>query len=546
MSKKRVGFGLLVAAMISVFFAGCGVFESEGGGGTDESGGEDAEVLRDYLAGDISTLDTAQATDGYSFNVINNFVEGLYRLDENEEPVPGVAESVEVSDDGLSYTFTLRDDARWSDGEPMVSEDFRYAWLRAMDPEVAGSYAFLLSEYIEGGAEYNAGDGSADDVAIRTPDERTLEVALANPTPFFLSLTAFPTYMPLREDFVEEQGDEYAQTADNLLSNGPYVLTEYNPSDGVVFEKNEEYWDKGNVDIETVDARVIGDAQTALNLYESDELDVVALDSENVERFSDSDEFVAEAAFETLILYMNNADETLANENIRKALQRGFDREAYVDGLLGGVSEPAYGLVPPEMAGPDEDESFREFTGDVIPEFDPDEARELYERGVEELGEEPTIEISVSDISTSQDAGTFLQSQWEENLGADVEVRILPFDALLEAAGEGEYQISASTWIADFNDPINYLDLFTTNSSFNDPNFESEEYDDLISGAKSEEDAQTRMEMLRDAERLLLDGEAAIAPVYYAEAASLVKPNVTYETHPFAPGVDYKLAEMDE
>ncbi len=543
MSKRWVGFGLLVAAF--AFVAGCGVFESEGGGG-NESGGEDAEVLRDYLAGDISTLDTAQATDGYSFNVINNFVEGLYRLDENEEPVPGVAESVEVSDDGLSYTFTLRDDARWADGEPVVSEDFRYAWLRAMDPEVAGSYAFLLSEYIEGGSEYNAGEGSADDVAIRTPDDRTLEVKLANPTPFFLSLTAFPTYMPLREDFVEEQGDEYAQTADNLLANGPYVPTEYNPSDGVVFEKNEEYWDKGNVDIETVDARVIGDAQTALNLYKSDELDVVALDSENVERFADSDEFTVEAAFETLILYFNNADETLANENIRKALQRGFDREEYVDGLLGGVSEPAYGLVPPEMAGPSEDESFREFTGDVIPEFDPDSARELYERGVEELGEEPTIEISVSDISTSQDAGTFLQSQWEENLGADVEVRILPFDALLEAAGEGEYQISASTWIADFNDPVNYLDLFTTNSSFNDPNFENEEYDDLISGAKSEEDPEPRMEMLRDAERLLLDEEAAIAPVYYAESASLVKPDITYETHPFAPGVDYKLVEMDE
>lgn len=530
---------LSVLLAVAFFVGGCGVFESRQG---DEGG----KVFDDYLAGDISDLDSATATDGYSFDILNNFMEGLYRLDEDNEPRPAIAESVEVTDDEKTYTFELRDDARWSNGDPVTSQDFKYAWLKAMSPETGGLYAFLLTDYIAGGAEYNAGDGSAGDVRIETPDEKTLVVELAEPTPFFLGLTALPAYFPQKESFVEEKGDEYAQNAENLLANGPFEVSEFQPSSRVVLEKNGDYWDEENVDLDRVNVGIIKEPQTALNLYESDELDAVSLDAEAVERLGGSRDFTTEVSFQTLILYMNNDDEALGNENIRRALQTGFDREAYVDSILGGVSEPAYGLIPPGMAGP-EGETFREATGDTVPEFDPEEARRMYERGVEELGEEPTITINVSDSEEYQDAGTFLQGQWEENLGADIKVRALPFDSLLEQASSGEYQISASTWIADYNDPMNYLDLYLSDSDFNYPNYENERFDDLINGAKQETDPQSRMEMLEEAERLLLEEDAAIAPVYYVEDAVLTKPAVEgYASHPYGPSIDYKYVSLDE
>lgn len=531
-----------VAALISCFYiVGCGVFES-GGSGESGSGGK---VLDDYLEGDISDLNSTTTTDGYSFNVLNNFTEGLYRLDENHEPVPAQAKSVEVGDGGTTYTFKLRDGIEWSDGSPVTSQDFRYAWLRAMDPDTAGAYSFILSDFIEGGAEFAAGDTGPESVGIETPDDETLVARLANPTPFFLSLTAFPTYMPLEREFVEKQGDRYAQSADSILYNGPYTMTEFEPTNRVVLEKNGRYWDKENVDVERVKVRVIKENETALNLYQAGDLDIVGLTSGTVEEFQDSPQFSTVTNFETLILYMNNEDPALANENVRKAIQRGFDREAYVENILANGSRAAYGLVPPGMAGPG-NQSFREYVGDTIPSFDPSEARGLYEQGVEELGREPTIEISVSDDDTSRDTGTFLQSQLEENLGANVEVKTLPFDALLEAAGSGEYQITASTWIADFNDPINYLDLFASQSGFNYPNFDSGRYDHLIAGTKTEAGQKERMRLMAEAERLLLTEEAAIDPVYYSATARLIKPYVKgYVDHPYGPATDYKYVEIE-
>ena len=536
---KAGGAGLSGVVLLGA--AGCSIFE-KGGQQEDGSGGK---VLNYYLEGDISSLDPAVATDGYSFSIINNFAEGLYRLDENEDPVPAQAEGVEVSDDELTYTFTLRDGIRWSDGDPVTAEDFRYAWLRAMDPEIAQLYSFILSDYIRGAAEYVAGDGAAGGVAIEAPDDKTLLVALSDPTSFFLSLTAFTTYMPLNQRFVEEHGDRFAQDTETLLSNGPYKVTEFSPSSRVVFEKNQEYWDRGDVDVEKINVRVIKSPDTALNLYEAGDLGTVLLTSDNVEQFRDSPEYSETTTFSTILLYLNNSDPALSNENIRRALQTGFDRQAYVDTLLGGIGEAAYGLVAPGVDGPD-GQTFREAVGNTVPELGADEARALWDRGVEELGREPQLEVLVSDEASSQGLGVFLRGQFEENLGARVKVTSLPFDTLLEREDSGDYQMAVSSWIADYNDPMTFLDLWTSDASFNKVDFSNERYDGLIADAKAEPDAARRMEMLMEAERLVVEESAALAPIYYYASASLAKPYVkNYVVHPYGPASDYKYTSIE-
>ena len=534
---------LLAAVMFTI--AGCGsIFSSGESGGSGSSSGE---TLNTLIENDIADINPTTSTDVASFGVITNVMEGLYRLDENSEPEPGMAEDVQVSDDGRDYTFTLRDDIEWSNGDPVTSRDFRYAWLRVMDPDTAADYSYILTDFIEGGAEYNSGEGSREDVGIRTPDEKTLEVTLSNPTPFFLNLTAFPTYMPLKQDFVEEQGEDFATSPDTLLYNGPFEMTEFGSSQGVTLQKREGYWDAGNVDAETVNGQVVKDKSTALNLYESGELDVTILNSEQVEAYQGEAAFEQRTEFATLFLYLNNDDPAMSNENIRKAVQLGFDRESFVNTVLNDGSEPAHGYVPPGMSSGSGEKTFREVVGDTVPEASPEEARSYWRQGVEELGEEPTLTLLVSDESTSRDTGTFLQSQLQENLGAEVEVEVVPFDALLDREEEGDYQMAASQWIADYDDPINFLDLWTSDSGVNDINFENEEYDRLVNGALTEEDEERRTEMLAEAERILVGEQAALAPVYYSGTSYLINPDVrNYVTPPYGPPADYRYVEIDK
>ena len=536
--------GAALIVVLVAFATACSVFE---GGGASQ-GGSGRSVLDDYADSDITDLDSTTTTAILPFSVLNNINEGLYRLDTDHQPQPAQAEGVEISADKETYTFTLREGIQWSNGDPVTSQDFRYAWLRAMDPETAGSYAFIVSEYIEGGSEFAAGDAGPDEVGIETPDDRTLVVRLANPTPFFLSLTAFPTYFPLQQAFVEEQGDRFSLGADSLLYNGPYTLTELNPSSIAVLEKNRGYWDKQNVGIGRINLRVVKDDEAALNLFQTGNLDVIQLFGENAERFRSNSGFRTALTFQTLFLYLNNEDPNLANENIRKALLTGFDREALTDTLLADGSEPAYGLVPPGMTGPG-GETFREAQGDVVPDEDAAQAREYWERGVEQLGREPTLTFLSSDDSTAQDTATFLQEQYRDTLGADVDLRVKPFDAVLEDESSGDYQIAASTWLADYNDPMTFLDLWTTDSAFNDIRFSNERYDRLISDAKREADEGERMRMMLEAERILVEEDAGLVPVYYVAEATLSKPSVEYVDgftgHPWGPQTEYKYMRLD-
>jgi oligopeptide transport system substrate-binding protein len=518
---KIGGTGLAGAALLGT--AGCGVFDQGGG---QQGGGGGSKAISLNLQNTIRDLDSTTTTDSVSSGILLNVMEGLYRLDENEEPQPAQAEGVEISDDKLTYTFTLRDGIQWSNGDPVTSQDFKFAWLRALDPETAGQYAYILSTFIEGATEYNSGDGSAEDVAIEAPDDKTLEVRLVAPSPFWLGLTGFTTYLPQNQSFVEEQGDQYAQNADAMLYNGPYTLTEVNPTEGVTMVKNQDYWDADNVDIERVEGKIVKEIDTAVNLHESGELDVTEISQEYVEEYRDSEGFYSQTTFAVFYMVPNvDAVPLFRNENIRKALLMGFDQKALTNQILQDGSEPATGYVPAGIAGP-EGETFREAQGPVTPEYNPEEARRLFERGVEEVGENPTIELLAYDTASGRDIATFLQSQLQDNLGAKIDVKVQPFDRKLELEANSEFQLSWQGWIADYNDPMTFLDLFLSDSSFNTGGYANEQYDQLITQAQEETDEARRMDLMLEAERILVVEDAGCAPMFFEGVSWLIEPSI--------------------
>jgi oligopeptide transport system substrate-binding protein len=341
---------------------------------------------------------------------------------------------------------------------------------------------------------------------------------------------------------VKEQGEGYAQNADALIYNGPYTLTELKPTEGVTMVKNADYWDKANVDIEQVEGRIVKELDTAVNLHESGDLDITEIDSQYVNEYKDSPDFDQRTTFVCFYLSFNEEVPAFRNVNIRKAFQIGYDRNALAQKILNDGSVPATGLVPDGIAGPG-DQTFREAEGPTVPEYNPEEAKRLYEQGLEEVGgEAPTIELLSYDASTARDAATFFQSQFEDNLGAKIDVKIQPFDRKLELESNGEFQLSYQGWGADYNDPMTFLDLWETDSSFNTGGYSNERYDALISQAKKETDQAKRMDLLLEAERLLIAEDASCAPMIFEGEVRLIEPYIKdFVYQPYGGSLDVKL-----
>ncbi len=511
----------------------------------NKADGEEKKVLNLSLENDIPDLNQVTTTDGISFDILNNIMEGLYRLDENNDPQPAMAESVDISEDKLTYTFHLRDGIKWSNGEDVTAHDFIYSWLRALHPDTSGSYSFIIADYVKGAEDYANGEGAAEDVAITAEDDQTLVVELNEPTPFFLGLTAFVTYFPLNEAFIEEVGEQFALNNESTLYNGPYVLSEYDQAVGVTMQKNEHYWDFDNVDVDEVSLKVIKEKSTELNLYESGELDRITLSSNDVDEFKDSEEFGTLTEFTSWYLQFNLGKAPFDNENIRKAFQLAFDPEVLVKNVLNNGSTPAYALLPPDMQGVD-DQSFLELSGEVIsPDYD--QAKTYLEKGIEEIGGElPAIEILTADDTVAKDGATFIQSQVKENLGVDISIATKPYSGRLDAMREDDYQFAISKWGADYNDAMSYLDLWV-----GDPiapfrgNYHNPEYMDIVYQAKEEKDEEKRIDMLIEAQRILLEEDAVLGPMYYEGAAYLQKSNVeNLVFHPYGARLDLKYVTI--
>jgi oligopeptide transport system substrate-binding protein len=559
MLQKRKFF-IMFLALIFVFgtvLAGCGgKTETTTEGNTteekpatetakeEEKAPADDQELHLVIGDEPPGLDSGKTTDTISFLLLNNVMEGLMRLDDQNNPINGIAESHEISADGLTYTFNLRD-AKWSDGSAVTAHDFEYAWKRALSPETASEYAYIMYA-IKGSEAYNTGENAdPNSVGVKALDDKTLQVELTAPAPYFLGLTAFATFLPVKEEFVTAQGDKYATEAENLLFNGPFVMTAWSHDQNVVIEKNNDYWDADTVKLEKITFDVVKELNTAVNLYENGDIDRIGLAREQILVYKDDPNFSTENELVVFYLQYNTANEVMNNPKIRQAFSAAINRQAYVDAVLNNGSTIALGFVPegtPGLKG-----FFRDEAKAELVDNDPAYAKKMLEEGLAELGISalPEIHFLTSDSDGAKKGAEVMKEMWRQTLGIEVVLDMVPFKERLERTRQGNFNIVFSGWGADYNDPMTFLDLFVTDGGFNDAKYSNATFDELINFGKTSPDQAARMQKLIDAEEILIN-DLPIAPVYFRGSAYVTRPYVKgIVSHPFGADYDYKWAYID-
>ncbi len=525
MMKKL--FSLVLLLVFALVLSACTANE-EAGKETDgeTGGGEEAaeKVLYMNNAQEPTSFDPPIGFDSVSWSALNNLMEGLTRLGEDHQPAPAIAEKWDVSEDGKVYTFHLRDDAKWSNGDDVTAGDFVYAWKRLLNPDT-GSAAAFLGYFIEGGEAFNNGDGSADDVQVKAVDEKTFEVTLTSPQAYFLSVITNPAFFPINEKVAEENPEWFAE-ADSYVSNGPFKLTEWQHDSHFVMEKNENYWDATNVKLDKVHWAMVDDETTEYQMYKTDELDTSAVPAElSEELFADGSAQMVEQAGDYFYRF-NVTMEPFQNVNIRKAFVMAINQQEIVDYVTKNGEEPAYGFVSPGFKDPS-GKDFREAGGNLV-ETNLEEAKALLAKGMEEEGYDtlPEVTLTYSTSENHKKMAEAIQQMLKENLDVSVKLANMEWNVFSEEQTALKFQFSRSSFLADYADPINFLENFQTGHSMNRTGWSNEEYDKLIKDAKNEANEEKRFEMMYEAEKILFE-EMPIMPIHFYNQVYLQKENIT-------------------
>ena len=541
MKLRKILAMVMALALLCATFTACGdtsgTSSSAGTSSTasetgDSSAAEEGETATGGSGGTLNmrntmeptSLNTLLATYAYDFTPINAMIECLYRDDENDVPQPAGAETVDISDDKLVYTFHLREDATWSNGDPVVATDYEFAWQQALNPEVASDYAYMLY-FIHNAEPYFNGEVEWSEVGVKVIDDYTLEVTLDNPLPYATDLFAFPTLAPINQKFYEEVGaDKYATDAEYFCCNGMYELTEWSHNSQIVFQKREDYWNADAVGPDEIVYKIITDSQAGLNSYLSREIDYTDLDSGEVVQQAEAAGFEVgvKPARSSYYLIVNTEDEFMSNQNLRLALAYSIDKQALVDTVYQNDNQPMTSFTPPAIMGAN-DSSFQEALvaerGEMYPgSGDLEKAQEYLQAALEELGctvDELNLSIDCADDSLRRNCATFLQEQWRQNLGIEnIAVNSMQTKQVSANRQSGDYCMSLGGWSPDYNDAINFLDLWVTDGGNNDSFWSNEEYDNLIAQATAEADEEVRQQYLFDAEEILA-AEMPIIPLYW-------------------------------
>lgn len=544
MKFRKILAMVMALALLCATFAACGdtsgTSSSAGTSSTasdsgDSSAAEEGETATGGSGGTLNmrntmeptSLNTLLATYAYDFTPINAMIECLYRDDENDVPQPAGAETVDISDDKLVYTFHLREDATWSNGDPVVATDYEFAWQQALNPEVASDYAYMLY-FIHNAEPYFNGEVEWSEVGVKVIDDYTLEVTLDNPLPYATDLFAFPTLAPINQKFYEEVGaDKYATDAEYFCCNGMYELTEWSHNSQIVFQKREDYWNADAVGPDEIVYKIITDSQAGLNSYLSREIDYTDLDSGEVVQQAEAAGFEVgvKPARSSYYLIVNTEDEFMSNQNLRLALAYSIDKQALVDTVYQNDNQPMTSFTPPAIMGaagadgPTFQEALLEERGEMYPASgDLEKAQEYLQAALEELGctvDELNLSIDCADDSLRRNCATFLQEQWRQNLGIEnIAVNSMQTKQVSANRQSGDYCMSLGGWSPDYNDAINFLDLWVTDGGNNDSFWGNEEYDNLIAQATAEADVEVRQQYLFDAEEILA-AEMPIIPLYW-------------------------------
>ncbi|WP_270850439.1 peptide ABC transporter substrate-binding protein [Lactobacillus delbrueckii] len=533
--KKITAAGLLTAS--ALVLAACGQQKS--------SQSQTKQVLNWTESAQISTQDPSLTTDSTSFQALLNTQEGLYRLDKKQKPQLALAKSAKVTDGGKTYTFVLRD-AKWSNGQAITANDFVYSYLRSLNPKTKSSMAFYLYQIVNAEA-INAGKKPVSSLGVKALSKNKLQIKLVRPVSYFKLLLAFPLFFPENQQFIEKVGSKYGTAAKYTISSGPFKLTKWTGSNKqFTLVKNQNYWDKKNVKLDKVNETISETSSTAYNLYQAGKLDETYLTGEQVKANKGKSTFYDRPASAIQRLELNRKKvKAFNNFNIRRALSLAIDRESLAKVLSDG-SVAAKGFVPSGMGNnPTTGEAFyKEAYVKEAVSYNLKEAKKYLAKGYKELGiKSLNLNLTVSDTDSAKQVGEFLQSKLGELPGVKITVTTLPYTTLISRQSAGNYQLTIKNWQAILGDPINFLDVFEKDSSYNTSGFASSKYDQLLNEAENVYGNKPvqRWKRLVAAEKLLMNEQGTIPLIQTAKpqlVQSYVK-NVSY--NPLGIPYDFKL-----
>lgn len=554
MKLKKVLALVLSAALVVSAFAGCGGKSSSSTTSTEsiaasESSAESTESTASgdstpAASGDATAIFTPKTVDAaktislnagmeptglntltstYSieFALFKHMYENLVTLDDDDNTAPGAAESWDYDEDTLTYTFHLRKDGVWTNGDPVTAKDFEFAWSQALNPDVASDYAYFLY-FIKNAEKYFNGEVAWDEVGVKVVDDYTLEVTMEQPTPYALFLFSFGTLAPINQRFYEAVGaDLYSTEAQYFCTNGPFALTEWSHNDKIVMQKNDAWHGAADVEVEEIDWKIITDANAALSSFLAGDLDMVGLGTGELIK-------QAEAAGATIqsytdgtsfYIYFNNNDQYLSNVNLRRALFNAIDEQKEIDTVWQNDNEPMTSFTAPGVSATD-GTSFAGKVGELYaPSRDQEKAKEYLATALSELGctvDELSAHLSIDcgDSAMSIAEASFYQEQWRQVLGIEVTVNSMITKQGSQNRKTGNYVMSITGWGPDYNDPNTFLDLWVTDGGNNQTGFSNERYDELIDLAAKETDLEKRESYFIECEQIIAD-QLPIGPAFW-------------------------------
>lgn len=488
---------------------------------------DENQELNTFFSSEPRTIDSSRGTDIHSAQVLVLTNEGLLGAEATKEGmdklVPAGAESWKVSEDEKVWTFNLRKNAVWADGQPVKAQDYYYGITRTLNPKVGSTYAFLLYP-IKGAKAYNLGKGKVEDVGVKVLDDYTLEITLNNPTAFFGQLCYFKTMYPQRKDIVEKYGEAYGTEAFQIMSNGPYILKEWIHNSKLVFEKNPSYWNKDNFKLTTINMMIVKDENSRMNLIMNGQVDMGgASKPEWIKQFMESGDFVhlRRYALGTNYNAFNTQNEYFKNDKIRKAFILATDREELNKIMFNGTFEEAYGFVSKGILLGDKE--YRSLVPGPIKKLAEEnkDPKALLIEGLKELGKNPDpSQMTVTYLSSGTDSwarkySEFMQQIYKNKLGINLKAEFVEWPVYQKRIDELDYDMGGQAWTADYNDPNTFLDMWISTANIVRNGWKSEKYDELIEKAGLTADNKEREEYFRQAEEILLYEDAVISPTLY-------------------------------
>ncbi len=519
----------ILSLMSILLFTTAMVFAGGAGDNSEmEQGGDVEQKLIFALQNEPDGLDPGITNNSFASPVLLNSFEGLVVYDENNSIAGGSAESWTISDDGLTYTFTLRNNLKWSDGSPLTASDFVYSYMRVLDPALGAQYSEMLTDYIVGAAEYYGGSEDMNSVGIKALDDQTLEIILMKPTAYYIGILGMWVYSPVNEATVTANGDKWTLSAESFISNGPFKMEEISFGEGYELVKNENYWNAANVKLEKLNFRFIPDPSTALVALEKGDIDgqweVPSADLPSLKANSDALQIIP--SYGTTYYEINCAKAPYDNPKVRLALSMALDRTSLIENVLQSTDQPAFSLIAPgySVDGMAYDEGRSDFG--LSPMADVEGARAMLAEAGYPNGEGfPTLELSYYTNETVKNIVEAMQQMWQENLGIKVNVSTEEWAVYYENIQALNYDVGAMGWGADYMHPMTFFPLRLSDNGMNNSGYANSEYDSLIEKAQSETDPVNAMKLMREADDVLM-ADMPLIPLYYRSSPKMIAPYV--------------------